>query len=590
MTGDTPPGPDRPGATAAPVLAVTDPPLRAPDPPDAPWWRDAVVYQVYPRSWASSTDRGTGDLPGITAHLPYLRDLGVDALWVSPFYPSPQEDSGYDVSDHRDVDPMFGTLADAEALLATAHALGLRVVADVIPNHVSHRHPWFAAAVASGPGSPERARFVVADGRGADGEEPPNNWPSEFGGPAWTRILEPDGRPGQWYLHQFDVSQPDVDWRHPEVAADFEATLRFWLDRGLDGFRVDAAHCIIKDADLPDLAPLPPTGDVPVPSAHYPYRDQEEVHDVYRAWRRVVEEYDPPRVLCAEAWVSPIDRAMRYVRPDEMHQAFVVDFLDAGWDADRVRRAVVDTLAAAGTVSAAPTWALENHDTVRLPSRLGLPPGTPNVNGRGLGPDAPRPDLEVGLRRARAMLLLMLALPGSAYLYQGEELGLPEVTDLADEVRRDPTFARSGGAVVGRDGARVPFPWRGDAPGFGFGPTGATWLPQPAVFGALAADRQTGVAGSTLELTRAALALRTAHRLGAGGLCVVEGYPDDVVALLVTGPEGSPVLVVTNLGTTAVSLPGDAEPLLSSGAPEAAGREVRPDSTTWASWPGPSGG
>ncbi|MBM6402479.1 glycoside hydrolase family 13 protein [Phycicoccus sp. MQZ13P-5] len=553
--------------------------LRDAEPVDDRWWRDAVVYQVYPRSWASSGTDGVGDLPGILARLPYLAALGVDALWLSPFYVSPQHDAGYDVSDHRDVDPQFGTVADVERLVEAAHALGLRVVADVIPNHVSTDHPWFRAALADGPGAPSRERFVVRPGRGADGEEPPNNWRSEFGGPAWSRLTEPDGTPGPWYLHQFDSTQADVAWEHPEVVADFEQTLRFWLDRGLDGFRVDAAHCIVKAPGLPDQPPPQPPGADPEPTHLTPFKDQEGCHDVYREWRRLVDGYDPPRLLCAEAWVTPLERAMRYVRPDEMHQAFNLDFLDAGWDAGRLRRAVAETVRAADAVGASPTWALANHDTVRLASRLGLPDGTPNPNGKGLGPDQPAPDPVLGLRRARAAMLLMLALPGSAYLYQGEELGLPEATTLPDEVRRDPTFARTGGRVVGRDGCRVPMPWARDAPSLGFGAGASTWLPQPPEFAALAVDQQDGVAGSTLELVRAALAERRARGLGRAGLRLTEGHPDDVVALALSGTDGPELLVLTNAGTAPVDLPPGARVVLASGPLD--GGSVPPDTTVW---------
>jgi alpha-glucosidase len=566
----------------SPPLTVVDPPLRGPDPRDERWWRGAVFYQVYPRSWADSTGSGDGDLAGITARLEHLVTLGVDGVWVSPFYRSPQEDAGYDVADHRDVDPMYGTLQDAEELLARAHALGLRVITDVIPNHVSREHPWFRAALAAGPGSPERSRFVFRDGRGPAGEDPPNNWPSEFGGPAWTRVVEPDGTPGQWYLHLFDHSQPDLNWDHPDVAADLERTLRFWLDLGVDGFRVDAAQSLAKRPGLPDVTPHPAT-DGPPPTSHTPYKDQDAVHAVYRGWRALVERYDPPRMLCAEAWVTPVERAILYVRPDEMHQAFNVDFMDAGWDAARITSAVVGATSANASVGAAPTWVLSNHDTVRHASRLGMPPGTPNLNGRGIGPGDPQPDRALGLRRARAAALLMLALPGSSYLYQGEELGLPESTEMPDAARRDPTFRRSGGSIRGRDGCRVPIPWAKEAPSFGFGPGADPWLPQPEDFGDLAVDQQLGVGGSTLELYRSALRLRRERRLGSGGLALVRGYPDDVVALVVTDDSGAGTLVVCNLGSQPVSLPAGATVLLSS--EEAEGPGLPADATVWAAWP-----
>jgi alpha-glucosidase len=216
------------------------------------WWRTAVIYQVYPRSFADADGDGVGDLPGITHRLPALADLGVDAVWLSPFYRSPQDDGGYDVSDHRDVDPLFGTLADFDAMRVRAHELGLKVIIDLVPNHSSDEHVWFQAALASAPGSPERARYIFRDGRGERGELPPNNWESVFGGIAWTRVTEPDGTPGQWYLHLFDTKQPDFDWTNPEVREYFRGVLRFWLDRGVDGFRVDVIWHIGKDPEFKD--------------------------------------------------------------------------------------------------------------------------------------------------------------------------------------------------------------------------------------------------------------------------------------------------------------------------------------------------
>ena len=233
------------------------------------WWRDAVIYQVYPRSFADSNGDGMGDLPGITGRLPYLRDLGIDAVWLSPFYPSPQHDAGYDVADYRSVDPRFGDLGDLDKLVAEAHQLGLRFIVDLVPNHTSSEHAWFREALRAGPGSRERDRYIFRDGLGEHGDEPPNSWQSVFGGSAWERV--PDG---QWYLHLFDVSQPDLDWGNPEVRAEFADVLRFWLDRGVDGFRVDVAHGLIKDAELSDwtgpsvvLGGLEPVGPLPRPGA-----------------------------------------------------------------------------------------------------------------------------------------------------------------------------------------------------------------------------------------------------------------------------------------------------------------------------------
>ncbi|MET0450113.1 MAG: glycoside hydrolase family 13 protein, partial [Aeromicrobium sp.] len=450
------------------------------------WWRDAVIYQIYPRSWADADGDGIGDLPGITARLPHLATLGVDAVWLSPFYTSPQHDAGYDVADYRDVDPLFGTLDDFDAMTARAHELGLRVIVDIVPNHSSNEHVWFQAALASAPGSPERARYLFRDGLGAGGDEPPNNWVSNFGGRAWTRVTEADGTPGQWYLHLFDTSQPDFDWTHPEVRAELEDVLRFWLDRGVDGFRIDVAHGLVKADGLPDTdLGLDASTDA---TALAPMWDQPGVHDIYRSWRALADSYgvdgeDADRILCAEAWVLPAEALARYVREDELHQSFNFEYLMTPWLAADQRETITHSLAQAAAVGAPQTWVLSNHDVVRHATRLGFPqtPGLQKIEG--IGADDPQPDSALGLRRARAATAVMLALPGSAYLFQGEELGLPEATRLPDEVRQDPTFAHTDGASKGRDGCRVPVPWEDGDPSFGFGPADAAWLPQPAEYG-----------------------------------------------------------------------------------------------------------
>jgi alpha-glucosidase len=527
------------------------------------WWRDAVIYQIYPRSFADSNGDGLGDLPGITARLDHLVDLGVDAVWLSPFYPSPQADAGYDVSDYRDVDPIFGRLDDADKLLAAARERGLRVIVDLVPNHTSSEHPWFKAALAAGPGSPERARYIFRP-------EKPNNWQSTFGGPAWTQV--PDG---EWYLHLFDAGQPDLNWDHPEVRAEFRDVLRFWLDRGVDGFRVDVAHGLIKQADLADWHyPVEPLTGPATEGIRPPMWDQDGVHEVYRDWRRVLEEYPGERILVAEAWVAPSERLAAYVRPDEMHQAFNFEYLEAAWTAAAQFEVIGRSLAANGLVGAPTTWVLSNHDVLRHASRLGLPIGTPRP--RGIGADEPQPDAVLGLRRARAATLLMLALPGSAYLYQGEELGLPEHTTMPDEARQDPMFQRTHGQQKGRDGCRVPIPWQSDAPSYGFGPTDATWLPQPAIYGELALDKQRGVPGSTYEMYRAALRLRAQHRLGAGALAWTVG-PDGALAF-----QNGDVYVLTNFSDTPAALPAGVRPLISS-EPLNADGTVPADVTVWAS-------
>jgi len=562
-----------------------------------------VIYQIYPRSWADSDGDGVGDLRGITARLPYLRDLGVDAIWLSPFYTSPQADAGYDVADYRDVDPLFGTLADADTLLAAAHDLGLKVIVDLVPNHSSDEHPWFRAALAAAHGSPERERYVFRDGRGPMGDLPPNNWQCVFGGSAWTRVTSDNGtsshrinssQDGQWYLHLFAAKQPDFNWDNSQVRAEFEDVLRFWLDRGVDGFRVDVAHGLIKEAGMPDWdEPLHLLDDADgVQHDHHgrrpPMWDQDGVHEIYRAWRRILNSYKPidaqgysgdnDRILCAEAWVESQARIVRYVRDDEMHQAFNFEFLQTQWRASDLRDVITGSFAAADSVGAPATWVLSNHDVVRHGSRLGLPVGTKRPNGIGVGD--PQPDADLGLRRARAATALMLALPGSSYLYQGEELGLPDSTDMPDDVRQDPTWPRSGHTERGRDGARVPMPWEGDRPSYGFGPSDQTWLPQPASYGALAVDRQVGVEGTTLELYRALLRVRRARGLGVGSLSWLEGYSDEVLAFVNTSGAGERVLVITNFGAEPVAVPGGAKTLLPSG-PLGDGGTVPTDTTVW---------
>jgi alpha-glucosidase len=544
-------------------------------PPDSPWWRHAVIYQIYPRSWADGNGDGIGDLAGVTARLPYLKALGVDAIWFSPFYRSPQADAGYDVADYRDIDPLFGTLEDADAMITLAHEIGLKVVVDMVPNHTSDEHEWFKAALAAGPGSVERERYVFRDGKGADGSEPPNDWHSVFGGAAWTRV--PDG---QWYLHIFDIKQPDLNWENPEVRAEFESILRFWLDRGVDGFRVDVAHGLIKEHGLPNWSEeLHMLEGKPRPGApRPPMWDQDGVHEVYRHWRKILDGYGKPeRILCAEAWVEPQERAVRYVREDEMHQAFNFDFLQAPWRAEDLREVIETSLRAADTVGAPSTWVLSNHDVVRHASRLGLPVGERRPNG--ISAEDPQPDRAIGLARARAATTLMLALPGSAYLYQGEELGLPDSTDMPHEFRQDPAFKRTNGEEIGRDGCRVPMPWVKGAPSLGFGPSDLAWLPQPEVYGDYAVDQQEGVPGSTLELYRTLLRLRRERSLGTGALEFADGYGHDVVALVNSG-EGR-TLVVANLGEEPVALPEGAELLATSG-PLAADGAVPTDTAVWA--------
>ncbi|SMC79679.1 glycoside hydrolase family 13 protein [Janibacter indicus] len=538
----------------------------------ADWYRGAVIYQVYPRSFADSDGDGIGDLAGIRARLPHLRDLGVDAVWISPFYASPQADAGYDVSDYRKVDPVFGDAADAEGLVRDAHELGLRVIFDIVPNHCSEEHEWFQRALAEGPGSASRALFHFHEGRGEAGELPPNDWESIFGGPAWTRV---EG--GEWYLHLFAPQQPDLNWDNPVVREEFRSVLRFWLDLGVDGFRVDVAHGLVKAPGLPDIGRTGQFG--LLGNAPMPFFDQDGVHEIYRDWRRVLEEYPGERVLVAEAWTPTIERSACYVRPDEMHQAFNFTYLATDWDACALREVVDTTLEAMRRVGAPATWVLSNHDVTRHTTRLGNPPGS--------GTQMVTPgDPVLGLRRARAATLLMLGLPGSAYLYQGEELGLPDVTDLPDEVRADPSFHRAAGQEGFRDGCRVPIPWSGTSQPYGFGPREGdpSWLPQPDAWRELSVEAQTGVAGSTLELYRSALDVRREQpSLGAGDEVEWLDAPDGVLALVRRGEDGAPVVVTTNLTSEEVRLPLPGGLLLASAELAVDGDEaVLPaDTTAW---------
>ncbi|MFF7948940.1 glycoside hydrolase family 13 protein [Streptomyces griseorubiginosus] len=550
------------------ISRTTTPDLSGKDPD---WWRQAVVYQVYPRSFADADGDGLGDIRGVTERLGHLAALGADALWLSPFYPSELADGGYDVADYRDVDPRLGSLDDFDAMVAEAHRLGLKVIVDLVPNHTSHRHVWFQEALAAGPGSAARARYVFRDGRGAHGELPPTDWQSVFGGSAWHRV--PDG---QWYLHLFAPEQPDLDWSSEEVREDFRTTLRFWSDRGVDGFRVDVAHALVKDLTEPlrDLGDLPGVAEEALdhlsPGSH-PYWDRDEVHEIYRDWRTILDSYTPPRTAVAEAWVPGARRAL-YARADELGQAFNFEYLQTPWDADALRQVITDSLATARAAHASATWVLSNHDVVRHASRLVLPPGTDENAWLLAGGQAPAVDLAQGLRRARAATLLMLALPGSSYVYQGEELGLPEVADLPFEVLQDPIWEQTGRVRKGRDGCRVPLPWTTTGPSYGFGAGGA-WLPQPEWFAAYAVEAQDGTEGSTLELYRTALRLRR-KLLQGEDLTWADTAPAGVLDFV----RHDGWRCVTNLSETAVPLP-EGEVLLVSGPLE--NGLLGPDSTVW---------
>jgi alpha-glucosidase len=465
------------------------------------WWREAVIYQIYPRSFADGDGDGIGDLPGIHSRLPYLSQLGIDAIWLSPFYPSPLADGGYDITDHRAVDPRLGTLADFDVLVAAAHHLGIRIIIDIVPNHTSDQHPWFVEALRGGPGSPERDRYIFRDGVGPKGSQPPSDWRSHFGGPAWHRVDD-----GQWYCHLFAREQPDLNWSHPDVREYFAGTLRFWADRGVDGFRIDVAHSLAKD--LAEPLRSQPHLDQKLPfDGSDPLYDRDEVHEIYRSWRRIFDEYDPPRMAVAETWHPTSSRTYLYARPDELGQIFDFSLLKADWHPDQFRAVITRSIEEHAGVEGAMTWVMSSHDVPRHATRYALPVGTDlDAWIRSDGTQVPL-DRETAHRRARAATLMMLALPGSAYLYQGEELGLLEVADLPAERLHDPVYERTSHRLKGRDGCRVPLPWTPDGSSFGFGSNGA-WLPQPAWFADYAASAQTGLPDSSMELYRKAISLR----------------------------------------------------------------------------------
>ncbi|WP_416405228.1 glycoside hydrolase family 13 protein [Arthrobacter sp. LFS091] len=544
------------------------------------WWRSAVIYQIYPRSFRDLNGDGVGDLAGITEELGKLAALGVDAVWLSPFYRSPQRDAGYDVSDYCDVDPLFGTLTDFDALIAEANRLNLRVIADLVPNHCSDQHVAFQAALQAGPHSPERNMFIFRDGLGPDGNEPPNNWQSHFGGSAWTRIIEADGRPGQWFLHLFDSSQPDFNWDNPAVHAEFERVLRFWLDRGISGFRVDVAHALVKAAGLPNWGGRADGNSSDgFPGQDAPMFGQPALHDIYRRWRSILEEYGPDRILCAEANVDPLPRLALWVRPDEMHQAFNFPYLHAGLDVYRLRHTITDSLVSLDAVGAPSTWVLSNHDVVRHVSRFGYDGPGPR-DGDGIGPDDVQPNEELGRRRAAAATMFMLGLPGGAYLYQGEELGLPDSITIPAALRQDPTFSRTGGARIGRDGCRVPLPWRAANANAGFGDGKDPWLPQPESWPTLARDKQESDPASHLNLYRALLAERAALRLGEGSLAWVEDYCSGSSLAYLNGN----ILVVMNTAHQPMPMPPGELILRSSrhvGAEPQAADQISSGETVW---------
>lgn len=540
----------------------------------AEWWKQAVVYQVYPRSFYDANGDGLGDIKGITAHMDYLRALGINAIWLSPFYPSPLADGGYDVADYRNVDPRLGTLEDFDEMAAAAHAVGIKVIVDIVPNHTSTEHEWFKAALAAGPGSPERDRYIFRPGRGENGELPPNGWRSTFGGPGW----EPVGD-GEWYLHLFAVEQADLNWKNPEVREDFKRTLRFWSDRGADGFRIDVAHALAKDLESRPLDEWPDDPDQGEPGDENPLWDRPEVHEIYREWRQVFNEYEPARFAVAEAWVVPEHQWM-YASPEELGQVFNFELSKAGWFADELRLAIEEGLAAAERSGSTTTWVLSNHDMPRHPTRYGLPQVRSAVHHQLVNDWLLRDgktyyeDRELGTRRARAALLMELGLPGSVYLYQGEELGLFEVADIPWVALEDPEAAMTshGDAIKGRDGCRVPLPWRAvdESGDFGFSAPvdhAPAHLPQPEWFAQYAVDVEETERDSMLKFYRRALAARTELLTATGdtSLAWADSYDDQVIAYSRPAADGRALTSVTNFGATPVTLPAG-EVLLASAA------------------------
>ena len=545
-----------------------------------PWWRDAVTYQIYIRSFADSNGDGKGDIDGIRSRLPYLKELGVDAIWITPWYPSPQKDHGYDVANYIDIEPEYGTLAEAEALIKETHQHGMRILLDIVPNHSSDLHEWFQAALKSPPGSPERNRYWFKDGKGEHGEIPPNNWRSVFGGPAWERVVESDGRPGQWYLHLFAVEQPDFNWENKEVRDYFERVLKFWLDRGVDGFRIDVAHGMVKLAGLPDIVAPDPKSEMLAPE-NRPFWDQDGVHEIYREWRKILDSYPDNRMAVAEAWVSPSSRIARYLRPDELMNSFNFDFLSSEWKQVKLKEMINHSLEALAEVGAPSSWVFNNHDVVRSVDRfdLGLIAGSGSTTLERLG-DEKELNIVRGTIRARAGALLMLALPGGAYIYQGEELALPEAREIPEARLTDPRWSLSEYTDRGRDGCRVPLPWKKSSSGaFGFSDDPSirpedAWLPQSSSWGAFSVEVQDGNPTSTLTLYRRALAIRHEEEgLGDGPMNWIDSEP----TVLAFSRPGN-FACYLNFGDP-VDLPEGAEVLLLSGA--LIGKKLPRDTAAW---------
>lgn len=516
---------------------------------DNNWWRQAVVYQIYPRTFNDSDGNGFGDLKGVTEKVGYLSELGIDAVWLSPFYPSKLYDGGYDVDDYRNVDPRIGTLNDFDLMVKALHAENIKVIVDIVPNHSSIHHEWFVEALNSPKGSAARDRYIFMDG---DGNNPPNNWPSHFGPTCWTQV--PDG---QWYLHLFAPEQPDFNWKNAEVRADFENTLRFWSDRGVDGFRVDVAHSLTKEISKPfPEYPGYLVEHLPEDGSHQMF-DRDELMDVYRSWRKVFNSYNPPKFAVAEA-NAPLSRRGRYATEDTLGQAFNFEIMNTPWTAKDYKKTITDVLDFSEKAKSSSTWVLSNHDVVRHVSKFGLPLKTDYNKWLLSNGTEPKCDLAKGLLIARAATLLILGLPGSTYLYQGEELGLPEVADLKPEQLADPIWLRTSGKEKGRDGCRVPIPW-----------TEKDAYPN---FKGLSAEQQEDQSESILNFYRKALWLRK-------DVCKDETIEFvEVSAEVISFKRSGNWQVITNFGATPIELP--AGKVLISSAP-IANNHLPTNATAW---------
>jgi alpha-glucosidase len=552
---------------------------------DKNWWRQAVIYQIYPRSFKDSNGDGIGDLKGITSKIDYLSSLNIDAVWLSPFYPSALADGGYDVDDYRDVDPKLGSLSDFDEMLNKLHEVGIRVFVDIVPNHSSNRHEWFKEAIAAEPGSAARNRYIFRDGKGANGELPPTNWPSHFAPSAWTHESAMGGKHNQWYCHLFAPEQPDFNWDNREIEDDFLKTLKFWADRGVDGFRIDVAHALKKDLSEPlkDQDRYPDLVNRMV--GENILFDRDEVHEIYKEWRQLFNQYDPPRVAVAEAYV-PADRLALYASADELGQAFNFELLNANFNAQEFKSVIDRGLTQAKALGSSSTWCLNNHDQMRPATKYGLLPTVDQIRWKNSAGKTSPLDENLGVRSAIAASMLIMALPGCTYIYQGEELGLHEVLGIPEDQIQDPQYLRNHKVDVGRDGCRVPLPWSSTGSSFGFG-DGGSHLPQPEWFAKNSVELESNDPQSPLSIFRKALELRK-------GLVAAEEMrwheTGDASVLHFSRPNGWHC--ITNFGRGHFDLTGKGEILHASGplaeagiylihGVETSGNDLPPATTVW---------